>query len=126
MCWKCRNVLTYKAVLGATAIGRISAVRKAAFEEPPRAESDPKATLEMTVDFQLLMIGVASAWVGFAVLLFGKRPEKTFRELSEFQGRKLYNNLDMFFERSNIVIFKVLSYLGLVSVLVGVALMDFS
>jgi hypothetical protein len=84
---------------------------------------DPKETLELPPEMQLIAAGTGIVWIGFVILMLGKRAERSFGEMTQLSGRDLFQNLRSYFNGTNILIFKVASYVGMTIVLAGVAWM---
>ncbi len=72
--------------------------------------------------FQVIIVGVVLFGIGVLALLSGKRSEISVSELLGL-GRSVYDDLEAVFKRPYVVVFKILSYSGMGTVLFGVALM---
>lgn len=73
----------------------------------------------MQISVQLMLFGIAVFWIGIIILLFGKKKEIALTAVFAM-GRRIYDNLDEVFDKSNVLIFKFLAYTGMTLVCIGI------
>lgn len=73
----------------------------------------------MQVSVQLMLVGIAIFWIGIVVLLIGRNEETTFTDIFAL-GRRVYDNLYKYFNRTNVLVFKLFAYSGMLLVFIGI------
>jgi hypothetical protein len=74
----------------------------------------------MNISVMLFTTAIPLVWLGSIVLFIGRKEGVSFGELV-IRGRRVYGELDRYFSRANIIIFKLCSYVGLVLFILGIA-----
>jgi len=73
----------------------------------------------MQVSVQLMLVGIAIFWIGITVLLIGRNEKTTFTDIFGL-GRRVYDNLYEYFNRTNVLVFKLFAYSGMLIVFIGI------